>query len=221
MQSRVRLRDISFDDDGNGIILGEEGTFLTSSNNGRTWNYESVEGNYNFTLIQLKNKRGVVVDRTYRVWTLVDVKFLIANLPETYETLISTLKRSLYREVGIQIEVLLRRKKLVLQLRDVQKDLDNNVTQKNTERLIVRGAALAIIMFLVQILITNYRYMSKLRAFYRARAQALKIVRDMSKENGDVPDVSALMTALTPDTEFGRSPSAISETVVAMVPKSK
>jgi hypothetical protein len=99
-------------------------------------------------------------------------------------------------------------------IRKVTEVLDRNLqTQRNDENstalhvlissLATRIGAVLIVLFLVQILITLYRYNVKLAGYCESRADALSIIDDPSEFK---QPLSALLALVYPELEFSRAP---------------
>jgi len=69
-----------------------------------------------------------------------------------------------------------------------------------------------ILLFLVQILVTLYRYNTRLSAYYDARADALELVSGQS-----IADLEQIIKALSPEgIDFGKTPSSPAEQAVEL-----
>ncbi len=82
---------------------------------------------------------------------------------------------------------------------------------------ITRIGTIVVVLFLVQVFISMYRYNTRLSAFYRARAHALQLyVWGMDNDE----EFARLALAMTPDSlDFGKTPSSPSEQVIKAVEK--
>ena len=86
------------------------------------------------------------------------------------------------------------------------KELENALVDadelRQASRIATRIAIVALLIYLIQIVFNRYRYLQRISGFYRARAQALRILASSAKLGGSMlADVSAtdLMAALSPD----------------------
>jgi uncharacterized membrane protein YcjF (UPF0283 family) len=75
-----------------------------------------------------------------------------------------------------------------------------------------RVGAVLILLFLVQIFVSGFRYLMRLAAFYNARADALELLGKI-----DEKEYRALSLALSPDSlDFGELPKTPTEQVAAL-----
>lgn len=89
-----------------------------------------------------------------------------------------------------------------------------NATANAIERTVTRVGVAIIVFFLVQILVTVFRYCLRLAAFYDGRADALELVQPGTDGNLLV----ALIPLLSPDAlDFGKSPRSPLEHVADLV----
>ena len=136
------------------------------------------------------------------------------------EAIIKQLAGTVHSSLGNRLNELLEQKKIseeTLKLANTAKA----ASQDNiTEKYVVRASVIAILLFLVQVLVTNYRYSRKLAAFYCARAQSLSVFKELSESGTNhTPELSVLMATLTPETDFGKHSQTNVESAVALALK--
>ena len=83
-----------------------------------------------------------------------------------------------------------------------------NPTLTRIERNALRVTLLGILIFLVQILINNYRYDIRIADFYLSRSQALHLMGEDSNF-----DIETIMHLLAPKLEFGKQAQSPLESV--------
>jgi hypothetical protein len=87
---------------------------------------------------------------------------------------------------------------------------DVKVWQTTISTSIARLSAVGLLLFLVQIFMTLYRYNYRLGAYYSARADALELLAD-----GSLEELQRLTTILSPDAlDFGELPKSPTEHVM-------
>ena len=100
---------------------------------------------------------------------------------------------------------------LVADTRDQMSKIQNNIgagiTSSALSTLITRAAILFILLFVVQVLVSLYRYNMRLAGFYDARADALSIFVE-----GTAPTLGDLMRSLSPEQlDFGKTPTSVAQ----------
>lgn len=72
---------------------------------------------------------------------------------------------------------------------------------RRASRIATRIAVVALLIYLVQIVVNRYRYLQRMEGFYRARAQALRLMAAAPQADAALKDITItdLMLALSPD----------------------
>lgn len=83
-------------------------------------------------------------------------------------------------------------------------EVNGFLTPQFIENTITRFGTLVIILFLVRILIPQYRYKLRLSSYYQARADALALIK--SEELKENVEFERLLSGLTPEIPFGKEP---------------
>jgi citrate lyase gamma subunit len=214
-QTESGFYDAVFSPDGVGVISGDKGALLVSEDGGKTWILQNsqTDSDFNHPVFSPEGV-GVITGKNGDLLVSKRIK------PTTQEDIIKQLKGTVHNSLGDRLAEALIQKEIseeTLKLANTAK----SASQDNiAEKYVVRASVIAIILFLVQVLVTNYRYSRKLAAFYSARAQALSVYRELSESGGtNTPDLSVLMATLTPETDFGKHSQNNIESVVALAQK--
>ena len=201
-----------------GVIVGTAGTLLVTIDGGKNWTLQDSDTGGTLSSPVVTNN-GVAVIVGSGGALLVSSNFSTPFLSKEYSPLIHIIKNSIYKTTGKKLEGLSLLKKMSKDLLLTEQTKKKLKGDRLTEKYVTRAASLGVILFLIQVLITNYRYNRKLATFYFSRVQALKIRRDLYQESSEVPDISILMSALTPDTDFGKNAQTPLDAVASLAQK--
>jgi hypothetical protein len=90
------------------------------------------------------------------------------------------------------------------QRKEISQQIASSGTAIKYNALLIRAAAVLLIIFLVQTFISIFRYTMRLAAYYQARADALKLAAGTDLAISDFQKMTAVLSPETYD--FGRSP---------------
>ena len=103
-------------------------------------------------------------------------------------------------------------------LQQQAKDINTKITGSSSaleyNSILIRVAAVLLIVFLVQTFISIFRYTTRLAAYYQARSDALALA---DKADVTIDDLQKLTTLLSPEGyDFGRPPKNPAEQAVEL-----
>lgn len=201
------------------FIAGDDGTLLTSDANGLQWTNLRTGIPTDLNPPVFHDDSLATLSSYGGLYQLIDVTDLKDE--DRLVALMKALEKSTQRTTAETLAQLEEQKILLEDYKTTLVEFDKSGLNDQLEKSLVRVSALAVIMFLVQVLITNYRYSVKLSNFYLARAQGLSVVADIGMEKLSAEDIGSLLGSFTPSTEFGKQVETPIDKVMALAEKMK
>lgn len=205
--------------EGDLFIAGDDGTLLLSRDMGRTWHNLLTGIPTDLQPPVFQDDSLATLSSYGGLYQLADVSDLLDE--DRLPRLVEQLQNSTQPTIANTLAQLEEQKELLEDYKTTLIEYDKSELNDQLEKSLVRISALAVIMFLVQILITNYRYSIKLSDYYLARAQGLAVVKELGPDRLSADDISSLLAVFTPATEFGKQIDTPIDKVMALAEKFK
>lgn len=219
----AELYDVEFINDEVGWAVGESGTLLQTKNAGATW--RRVQSNTTDNLFDIHfvgPQTGWIVSEFGTVLATRPIVIDVQNLtpPQLLERLQDSDGAQYFNRSGLLDELDARaiRYRELERLRDLVPENTTTTDSVNMAGLegffgkttIIRIGVILLLAFLLQLLVTLYRYNSRLAAYYDARADVLFYASEY--EGGDL---AVLVELFSPDSlDYGKSPKLAASQVV-------
>ncbi|EAR08392.1 WD40/YVTN/BNR-like repeat-containing protein [Reinekea blandensis] len=199
------------------FVPGDDGTLLMSRDQGLTWQNLQTGIPTDLQPPVFHDDSLATLSSFGGLYQLTDITDLLDE--DQLPALVEQLKNSTQPTTANTLAQLEEQKRLLEAYKATLIEFDTSDLNDQLEKSLVRISALAVIMFLVQVLITNYRYSIKLSDYYLARAQGLSVVKELGAERLNADDITSLLNAFTPATEFGKQVATPVDKVMAMAEK--
>ncbi len=201
------------------FITGDDGSLLISENEGMSWLTQNTGIRTDLQPAVFVEDGSALVSSFGGIYLLREIRQIRDE--DTIPALINALAASTRSVEAEALAQLQEQKNLLEDFKSALVEFDKSDLNDQVEKSLIRVSALAVIMFLVQVLITNYRYSLKLANFYLARAQALEVIADLGPERLSADDLSTVATIFTPTTEFGKQVDTPIDKVLAIAERIK
>lgn len=201
------------------FVAGDDGTLLMSTDSGMNWTDLQTGIPTDLNPPVFHDDSVATLSSYGGLYRLMDVTDLLDE--DRLTPLLAALSLSTQRTTAETLAQLEEQKALLEDYKTTLVEFDKSDLNDQLEKSLVRVSALAVIMFLVQVLITNYRYSVKLANFYLARAQGLTVISDLGQERLSADDISTLLGTFTPATEFGKQVETPIDKIMALAEKMK
>tara|TARA_Y100000296_G_C5179392_1_gene262465 strand:+ start:1076 stop:2722 length:1647 start_codon:yes stop_codon:yes gene_type:complete len=122
---------------------------------------------------------------------------------------------SLPAQKAVYEELIEEKKKLI----DVLQEIESQKHSVRIEKHVIRFSVFAAMLYMVQVLVSAYRYNAKLSDYFSGRFDVLKLAFKVKGDSFKDTDMSVLVSLLSPNIDFGKSGDTPIESIISAAQK--
>lgn len=173
----------------------------------------------------LRNDNGHLADSVIIIWQhMISLQSDLSGVTQSNQDIISQLtkiEKAQDRIIQTNVDFFNEANYIKDQIDKAIKNISSQ-TLKSTDILvsasIIRIGTILLLIFLVQIIVSLYRYNIKLASYYEARADVMEVIDTNTVVRSE--EIDSLISMLTPtDIQFGKTPNSPMEHITDMIKK--
>jgi hypothetical protein len=208
------------------VVTTSSGMIMTSSDKGNSWTKDNIMlGAFGLTISSLSNNNFVITSPLGYYLHHKNIKLQLDEVKNNNYLNFESLEKVLATtsHIGIIDQASIYNQRIYAQkaLLEVVQLSDEQASSVRFEKHLIRFSIFAAMLYIIQVLVSAYRYNTRMSDFYMARYDSLVFILATNENVFEDIDMNVVISLLTPDIDFGKANEASIESVVSAAQKLK